>query len=504
MAEYVLAIDQGTTTTRAIIIDRQGNYIATAAQRFEQQIPQPGWVEQDPTIIWQSVCEVIQKVIKHSGVSFNQIKALGITNQRETTIVWDRKTGKPIHNAIVWSSNQSLAIVKQLENEEIETYVHEKTGLVLSPYFSASKIRWILDHHPGSQEQAERGELAFGTVDSWLIWNLTNGKLHCTDHTNASRTMLFDIHRLEWDDYLLNLFNLPKSLLPKVFPSSHIYGLTDAAIFDGVAIPISGVAGNQQAALFGQLAFQPGQVKSTYGQGTFIVMNTGSKPKLSKHKLLTTIGYSIDNKITYALEGSALISGSAIDWLKDSLHLFESIEDSELLALRAEKNSGVYVIPTFRGIGAPYWNSNARGAFLGINESTSRRELVRATLESIAYQVSDIIELMESDTGISVDLLHVDGGAAQNNLLIQFQADILKKTVKRIERLETTGLGAAYLAGLAIGYWRDQSELAALVSENEQFEPHMDDKERQERLHGWHSAVKAIRYYTKLVQQSSF
>ncbi|EAH2637949.1 glycerol kinase GlpK [Listeria monocytogenes] len=499
MAEYILSIDQGTTTTRAIIIDRQGNYINTASQKFEQHIPKAGWVEQDPLVIWQSVCKVIDNVMEHSGVSFSQIKGIGITNQRETTIVWDRKTGQPIHNAVVWSSNQSLAIVNQLKEEKIEEYIHEKTGLVLSPYFSASKIRWILDHHPGSQKRAENGELAFGTVDSWIIWNLTNSKIHSTDHTNASRTMLFNIHTLEWDEYLLNLFHIPKSMLPKVYPSSHVYGLTDIDLFSEVNIPISGVAGNQQAALFGQLAFQPGQVKSTYGQGTFIVMNTGFEPKLSKHRLLTTIGYSIGSKVTYALEGSALISGSAIEWLKDGLNLFDSMDDSELLALEAEINSSVYVLPTFRGIGAPYWDSSARGAVLGIDESTSRRELVRATLESLAYQVSDIIELMELDTDILVDILHVDGGAAQNNLLIQFQADILGKTVRRIERLETTSLGAAYLAGLAVDYWRDQNELTALVSEKEQFEPHMTDKERQERLHGWHSAVKAILYYAKLL-----
>ncbi|UJF16761.1 glycerol kinase GlpK (plasmid) [Jeotgalibaca sp. MA1X17-3] len=501
MAEYILSIDQGTTTTRALIIDRRGNYINTATQTFEQKMSQSGWVEQDPNIIWQSVSDVIRKVMKHSEVSFTQIKALGITNQRETTVIWDRKTGQPIHNAIVWNSNQSLTIIEQLEKEKIEDSIRKKTGLVLSPYFSASKIRWILDHHPGSQERAERGELAFGTVDSWLIWNLTNGKLHTTDHTNASRTMLFNIHTLEWDDQLLKIFNIPKTMLPKVYPSSYIYGLTDIDLFNGINIPIAGVAGNQQAALFGQLAFEPGQLKSTYGQGTFIVMNTGSEPKLSKHNLLTTIAYSTDKKIIYALEGSALISGSAIEWLKDGLNLFNSIDDSELLALEADINSSVYVVPTFRGIGAPYWDPNARGAILGINESTSRRELVRATLESIAYQVTDIIELMELDTGITVDLLYVDGGAAQNNMLIQFQADILGKTVRRIERLDTTGLGAAYLAGLAVGYWCDQNELTVLVSENEKFEPLMADNERQEKLNGWHRAVKAVRYYAKLLHE---
>ncbi len=501
MQEYILAIDQGTSTTRAIIIDRQGNYIGTASQKFEQLVPQSGWVEQDPNVIWQLVCTVIHKVMEESCISFHQIKALGITNQRETSIVWDRQTGQPIYNAIVWSSNQSLDIINKFKQDDVENYIHEKTGLVLSPYFSASKIRWILDHKLGSQERAERGELAFGTVDSWLIWKLTNGKLHCTDHTNASRTMLFNIHTLEWDDYLLNLFNIPKNMLPETYPSSYVYGLTDSDIFDGVNIPIAGVAGNQQAALFGQLAFHPGQVKSTYGQGTFIVMNTGSEPKMSKHRLLTTIGYSIDNQITYALEGSALISGSAIEWLKEGLNLFESIADSEIFALEAETNSGVYVVPSFRGIGAPYWDSSARGSILGINEFTSRRELIRATLESLAYQVSDIIELMELDTDIVIDILYVDGGAAQNNLLVQFQADILGKTVERPERLETTGLGAAYLAGLAVGYWRNQNELAALVSANEQFKPNMSIKERQERLHGWHSAVKATLYYAKLLHK---
>ena len=501
MAEYILSIDQGTTVTRAFIIDRQGNYISTASQSFEQKTPQAGWIEQDPNAIWQSVRAVILKVITRSGLSYHQIKALGITNQRETTIIWDRKTGEPIYNAIVWSSNQSLAIINELKKEDLENYIHENTGLVLSPYFSASKIRWILDYHPDFQKRAERGELAFGTVDSWLIWKLTNGQQHATDHTNASRTMLFNIHTLKWDDYLLNTFNIPKEILPDVYPSSHLYALTSADLFNGARIPIAGVAGNQQAALFGQLAFQSGQVKSTYGQGTFIVMNTGFEPKFSKHKLLTTIGYSIGDNITYALEGSALISGSAIEWLKDGLNLFESMEESESLALRATKSSDVYVVPAFRGIGAPYWDSNVRGAVLGIDETTSRSELIRATLESLAYQVSDVITLMESDTNITVDILHVDGGAAQNNLLIQYQADILGKTVKRVERLETTGLGAAYLAGLAVGYWTDLNELTALVSENEQFEPNFSSEERRLKLHGWHSAIKAIRYYAGLINR---
>lgn len=498
MSEYILSIDQGTTTTRAFIVDRKGNYIGTAAQTFEQIIPEAGWVEHDPNVIWQSVCEVINQAIKSSGITFHQIKALGITNQRETTVVWDKTTGHPIHNAIVWSSDQSLDIINQLKKEKVDDYIHNNTGLVLSPYFSASKIRWILDNHLGSQKRAEEGELAFGTIDSWLIWKLTNGKLHATDHTNASRTMLFNIHSLEWDEKLLQLFNIPKSMLPKTYPSSYLYGTTDSSIFDGAEIPIAGVAGNQQASLFGQLAFKTGQVKSTYGQGTFIVMNTGNEAKLSKHKLLTTIGYSIGEKVSYALEGSALISGSAIEWLKDGLELFQSIEDSESLALEANIDSNIYIVPTFRGIGAPYWEPNVRGAVLGIDEYTGRRELIRATFESLAYQVSNIIELMESDTGIELEILRVDGGAAQNNLLIQFQADILNKTVTRIERLETTGLGAAYLAGLAIDYWKDLDELTALVSDNEEFKPQMTEEERQDKLDGWHNAIDAILYYAKL------
>ena len=502
MAEYILSIDQGTTTTRAFIIDRKGNYIGTASEKFQQITPKTGWVEHDPTIIWESVCNVIEKVIQKSGVNYSQIKALGVTNQRETTVVWDKITGEPIYNAIVWSSNQSLDTINKLKSDQNEEYIHKNTGLVMSPYFSASKIRWILDHLPGAQSDAEKGKLLFGTIDSWIIWKLTNGKLHVTDHTNASRTMLFNIHSLEWDNKLLKLFNIPKVMLPTAYPSSYYYGETDPSLFGGVKIPITGVAGNQQASLFGQLAFQSGQVKSTYGQGTFIVMNTGFEAKLSNNRLLTTIAYSIDGQINYALEGSALISGSAIEWLKDGLELFKNIEDSEALALEANDNSPVYVLPTFRGIGAPYWEADVRGAILGMDEDTGKRELVLASFESLAYQVHDIIDLMESDTGIELEVLHVDGGAAQNNLLIQFQADILNKTVTRVERLETTGLGAAYLAGLAVGYWKDLDELRALVSENEIFQPDMSQTDRLKKLNGWHNALEAVRYYSQLNRDS--
>lgn len=498
MAEYILSIDQGTTTTRVFIIDRKGNYIGTASQQFDQIVPKTGWVEHDPEVIWETVYNVIEEVIIKTGVNYSQIKAFGITNQRETTVVWDKITGEPIYNAIVWSSNQSVDIINQLKTDEYEKYIHQNTGLVMSSYFSASKIRWILDQNSDSQSKAEKGRLLFGTIDSWLIWKLTEGKLHLTDHTNASRTMLFNIHSLEWDNKLLKLFNIPKTMLPTVLPSSHYYGVTSSNLFNGVNIPITGVAGNQQASLFGQLAFQSGQVKSTYGQGTFIVMNTGSEAKLSNHRLLTTIAYSIDGEINYALEGSALISGSAIKWLKDGLELFDKIEDSETLALAAKENSPVYVLPTFRGIGAPYWEPDVRGAILGMDEYTGKNELVLATFESLAYQVHDIIELMESDTGIELETLHVDGGAAQNNFLIQFQADILNKTVSRIERLETTGLGAAYLAGLTVGYWKDLDELKALVSENEIFQPNMTQTNRIKKLKGWQNALKAVRYYSQL------
>ncbi|MGF3073312.1 glycerol kinase GlpK [Facklamia sp. P13069] len=500
MAEYILSIDQGTTTTRAFIIDRKGNYIGTASRKFQQIIPQTGWVEHDPNVIWETVCHVIEEVIQKSGVNYSQIKALGLTNQRETTVVWNKITGEPIYNAIVWSSNQSLATINQLKSSKNEEYIHKTTGLIMSPYFSASKIRWILDYHTGAQVDAEKGALLFGTIDSWIVWKLTKGKLHITDHTNASRTMLFNIHRLEWDDELLKLFNIPKAMLPNVYPSSHYYGETSSELFHGVKIPITGVAGNQQASLVGQLAFQSGQVKSTYGQGTFIVMNTGTEAKLSNNHLLTTIAYSIDGQINYALEGAALISGSAIEWLKDGLELFETIEDSEKLALMANPKSSVYFLPTFKGIEAPYWETNVRGAILGMDDYTTKRELVLATFESLAYQVYDIIDLMESDTGIALDVLHVDGGVAQNNLLIQFQADILNKTVERVERLETTGLGAAYLAGLAVGYWKDLDELRALVSENEVFQPNMSQTDRFKKLNGWHNALKAVRYYSQLSQ----
>lgn len=498
MAKYILSIDQGTTTTRAFIIDRQGNYIGTASQTFHQIIPNPGWVEHDPNVIWQTILQVIEEVIHKSGVAYSQIEALGISNQRETTVVWDKVTGEPIYNAIVWNSNQSLNIINKLKSDTNEAYIHKNTGLIMDPYFSASKIRWILDHNEGAQAKAEKGNLLFGTIDSWIIWKLTKGKLHATDHTNASRTMLFNIHRLEWDKHLLELFNIPRAMLPNVYPSSFCYGETDSSIFEGVKIRISGVAGNQQASLFGQLAFQSGQVKSTYGQGTFIVMNTGSQVTLSNNRLLTTIAYSIDGQINYALEGSALISGSAIEWLRDSLELFENIEDSETLALEASDKSSVYVVPTFRGMGAPYWDPNARGAILGMDEHTGKRELVLATFESLAYQVNDIINLMELETEMELDILYVDGGVAQNNLLTQFQSDILNKTVSRVERLETTGLGAAYLAGLAVGYWKDLNELKALVSESEVFQPNMTQIERMKKLNGWHNALKSVRYYSQL------
>ncbi|GEK90819.1 glycerol kinase GlpK [Alkalibacterium kapii] len=498
MVEYILSIDQGTTTTRAFIIDNKGNYIGTASQKFQQIVPENGWVEHDPETIWKSVCNVIGKVIKKSGITYSQIKALGITNQRETTVVWNKITGEPLYNAIVWSSNQSLEIINKLKSDKNEAYIHQNTGLIMSAYFSASKIRWILDHHEGAQKDAEKGNLLFGTIDSWLIWKLTNGKLHVTDHTNASRTMLFNIHSLKWDETLLQLFDIPKVMLPNVYPSAYYYGETEPERFGGIAIPITGVAGNQQASLFGQLAFQSGQVKSTYGQGTFIVMNTGTEAKLSDNRLLTTIAYSTEEEVSYALEGSALISGRAIEWLKDGLELFEDIEESETLALEADEKSPIYVLPTFSGIATPYWEPDIRGAILGIDENTGKRELVYATFESIAYQVRDIIALMELDTGIELDILRVDGGAAQSNFLIQFQADILDKTVTRVERLETTGLGAAYLAGLTVGYWKDLDELTALVSESEVFKPNMLKSKRLRKLKGWHNALETIRYYSGL------
>lgn len=425
----------------------------------------------------------------------DQIAGIGITNQRETTVVWDKETGLPIYHAIVWQSRQSAQIADELKEQGYADIFHEKTGLIIDSYFSATKIRWILDHVPGAQERAEKGELLFGTIDSWLVYKLTDGKVHVTDYSNASRTMLFNINTLEWDQEILDILNIPREMLPKVVSNSEIYGLTKTYHFFGSKVPIAGMAGDQQAALFGQMAFEPGMVKNTYGTGSFIVMNTGNKPQLSKNNLLTTIGYGINGEINYALEGSVFVAGSAIQWLRDGLKLIDKASQSEAAALASKNEDEVYVVPAFVGLGAPYWDQDARGAVFGLTRGTTEKDFIKATLQGIAYQVRDILGAMQEDTGIDIPVLKVDGGAANNDYLMQFQADILNTPVQRAGDLETTALGAAFLAGLAVGYWQDFDEIKAVIKDGKRFEVQMDDKRRNKLYGGWQKAVAATRYF---------
>ena len=455
MEKYIMAIDQGTTSSRAIIFDKAGNHIGTSQKEFTQYFPEAGWVEHDAHEIWNSVQSVIAGAFIESGVKPDQIAGIGITNQRETTVVWDKETGLPIYHAIVSQSRQSAQIADELKEHGYADIFHEKTGLIIDSYFSATKIRWILDHVPGAQERAEKGELLFGTIDSWLVYKLTDGKVHVTDYSNASRTMLFNINTLEWDQEILDILNIPREMLPKVVSNSEIYGLTKTYHFFGSKVPIAGMAGDQQAALFGQMAFEPGMVKNTYGTGSFIVMNTGNKPQLSKNNLLTTIGYGINGEINYALEGSVFVAGSSIQWLRDGLKLIDKASQSETAALASKNEDEVYVVPAFVGLGAPYWDQDARGAVFGLTRGTTEKDFIKATLQGIAYQVRDILGAMQEDTGIDIPVLKVDGGATNNDYLMQFQADILNTPVQRAGDLETTALGAAFLAGLAVGYWQD-------------------------------------------------
>ncbi|TKK46395.1 glycerol kinase GlpK, partial [Streptococcus agalactiae] len=450
--KYIMAIDQGTTSSRAIIFNKKGEKIASSQKEFPQIFPQAGWVEHNANQIWNSVQSVIAGAFIESSIKPGQIEAIGITNQRETTVVWDKKTGLPIYNAIVWQSRQTAPIADQLKQEGHTNMIHEKTGLVIDAYFSATKVRWILEHVPGAQERAEKGELLFGTIDTWLVWKLTDGLVHVTDYSNAARTMLYNIKELKWDDEILELLNIPKAMLPEVKSNSEVYGKTTPFHFYGGEVPISGMAGDQQAALFGQLAFEPGMVKNTYGTGSFIIMNTGEEMQLSQNNLLTTIGYGINGKVHYALEGSIFIAGSAIQWLRDGLRMIETSSESEGLAQSSTSDDEVYVVPAFTGLGAPYWDSNARGSVFGLTRGTSKEDFVKATLQSIAYQVRDVIDTMQVDSGIDIQQLRVDGGAAMNNLLMQFQADILGIDIARAKNLETTALGAAFLAGLSVGY----------------------------------------------------
>jgi glycerol kinase len=487
----ILALDQGTTSSRAIIFDRNGKIISQAQQEFRQIYPQSGWVEHDPMEIWHTQIAVAKIALQQSGLSASDMKAIGITNQRETTIVWDKASGQPIYNAIVWQDRRTAEICERLKNKGLENTVRERSGLVIDAYFSGTKISWILDHIAGAREKAEKGELCFGTVDSWLLWNLSSGKVHATDYSNASRTMIFDIRNLCWDDDMLRELNIPVQMLPEVKASSHIFGYADAKFF-GAEIPISGIAGDQQAALFGQGCFEPGMAKNTYGTGCFMLMNSGTEMILSKSGLLTTIAWGLDGKVEYALEGSVFIAGAAIQWLRDEVKILDSAADSEYYANKVSDNGGVYVVPAFAGLGAPYWDMYARGAILGLSRGSSKAHIIRATLESLAYQTRDVLMAMESDSGLKLKTLRVDGGASANNFLMQFQADMLAVEVSRPQVLETTALGAAYLAGLAVGFWQ-KSELINDGKSERSFNPTMPEENREKLYKIWQKAVEKTR-----------
>lgn len=496
MAEkYIMAIDEGTTSTRAMIIDHNGKELASSQREFPQYFPQPGWVEHKAEEIWQAVQTTIATAFISSGIQPDQIAAIGITNQRETTVIWDKETGKPIYNAIVWQSRQTTALAENLKDKGYSEMIRQKTGLIIDPYFSATKIRWILDQVPGAQERAEKGELLFGTIDTWLLWKLTAGKVHVTDYTNASRTMLFNIHTLEWDEDILKLLNIPRALLPEVKSNSEVYGYTTSYTFFGGEVPIAAMAGDQQSALFGQLALKPGMVKNTYGTGSFIVMNTGEEPTDSNHNLLTTIAYGIDGKVNYALEGSVFVAGSAIQWLRDSMKMIKSAPESETAALKSKSENEVYVVPAFTGLGAPYWDAEARGSVFGVTRGTSNYDLIKATLQSLAYQTRDVVDTMQIDSGIKIPILCVDGGASNNNYLMQFQADILGTKIELAKVLETTGMGVCFLAGLAVNYWKNVDELKDIFVIGQAFEPKMGEEEREKLYSGWKRAVKATEVF---------
>ncbi|HEY8911319.1 MAG TPA: glycerol kinase GlpK [Desulfosporosinus sp.] len=486
---YILALDQGTTSSRAILFDHDSKILGASQKEFTQYYPQPGWVEHDPHQIWQTQYEVIGEVLAKTGVAIAEIAALGITNQRETTVVWDRVTGEPVAPAIVWQCRRTAELVENLVAKGWGDKIRAKTGLVPDAYFSGTKIKWILDNVQGVRPRAERGELLFGTVDTWLVWKLTEGQLHITDYSNASRTMLYNIHTLSWDTDILTELGIPACMLPEVKPSSQIYGEAVYGLFADQGVPISGMAGDQQAALFGQMCFDPGMVKNTYGTGCFMLMNTGERIITSQHGLISTIAWGLDGRVVYALEGSVFIAGAAIQWLRDGLNLLSSARDSEELAQQVVDTSGVYVVPAFTGLGAPYWNMRARGAVFGLTRGTSKEHFVRATLESMAYQTKDVLTAMERDAGLDLTSLKVDGGAASNNFLMQFQADILEVSVERPQAIETTAMGAAYLAGLAVGFWRDMEELKASWRLDRRFEPDMSIERRTKLYKGWQKAV---------------
>lgn len=493
MTQYILAFDQGTTSSRAIVFDRQGNLLSLAQKEFQQQFPQSGWVEHDADEIWSSQIGVANEALARIGIVASDIAAIGITNQRETTIVWHRATGRPIYNAIVWQDRRTAELADQLKAAGHEALVQSKTGLVIDAYFSGTKLKWLLDHVPDARAQADRGELAFGTVDSWLVWKLTQGALHITDVSNACRTMLYNIHTGTWDDELLNLLDIPPSLLPAVRSSSEVYGHTATGLL-GAQIPIAGIAGDQQAATFGQGCLQSGMAKNTYGTGCFMLLNTGETPMASHHQLLTTVAWKVHNRTHYALEGSVFIAGAVVQWLRDGLGIIKQSQDVEALAASVPDHGGVYFVPAFVGLGAPYWDSYARGAIVGLSRGSTAAHIARAALESIAYQTADVIEAMHQDSTLSLSELRVDGGAARNDLLMQFQADVLGVPVVRPKVTETTALGAAYLAGLAVGYWSSEQEIMQLWQMDKRFEPTVGADQRQTWREAWRQAVSQARY----------
>ncbi|MBM7664011.1 glycerol kinase [Solibacillus kalamii] len=493
--KFMMALDQGTTSSRAILFDKNGTVFHTAQQEFPQYFPESGWVEHNPEQIWSSVLSCIAAVLSEKNILASQIAGIGITNQRETTVVWDKHTGHPIYNAIVWQSRQTAEICEDLKARGLNDMFRDKTGLLIDAYFSGTKVKWILDNVEGAREKAENGDLLFGTIDTWIIWKLTNGKVHVTDYSNASRTLMFNIYDLKWDEELLDILTVPASMLPEVRSSSEVYGHTDADNLFGQEIPIAGIAGDQQAALFGQACFEQGMVKNTYGTGCFMLMNTGEKAVKSDHGLLTTIAWGLDGKVTYALEGSIFVAGSAIQWLRDGLRMFRKAEESEAYAARVTSSEGVYVVPAFVGLGTPYWDSDVRGAVFGLTRGTEKEHFVRATLESLAYQTRDVLGAMEADSGIPLSTLRVDGGAVKNNFLMQFQSDLLNVPVDRPVVNETTALGAAYLAGLAVGYWETLDDISHYWNLDHKFEPEMDEKEREALYTGWGKAVKAAQTF---------
>lgn len=489
MAKYIMALDAGTTSNRCILFNEKGEMCSVAQREFKQYFPQPGWVEHDADEIWASQLGVAVEAMNMIGATAKEIAAIGITNQRETVIVWDKNTGEPVYHAIVWQCRRTSEYCDTLKERGLTEKFREKTGLIIDAYFSATKIKWILDYVPKARERAERGELLFGTVETWLIWKLTKGNVHVTDYSNASRTMLFNINTLMWDEEILTELNIPKSMLPEVKPSSCIYGNADASFLGG-EIPIAGAAGDQQAALFGQTCFTAGEVKNTYGTGCFLLMNTGEKPVFSKNGLVTTIAWGLDGKVNYALEGSIFVAGAAIQWLRDEMHMIDSATDSEYMAQKVKDTDGCYVVPAFTGLGAPHWDQYARGTIVGITRGVNKYHIIRATLESLAYQVHDVLEAMKADSGIFLSALKVDGGASANDFLMQTQADIINAPVHRPKCVETTAMGAAYLAGLAVGYWKNKEEVMKNWAIDKIFEPSISDEKRTEKIKGWNKAVK--------------